>query len=45
MNNFFLGFSAVSAQQFVGIKVPNIFFKTDKQNSDIVNFEVSINLR
>lgn len=37
--SFYLGFSGMITESLVGCKIPNIFFKTDKQNSDIVYFE------
>ena len=35
-----MSLSAVATEHFVGVKVPDVYFKSDKQNTDIVYFEV-----
>lgn len=37
-------FSAASTESYVGVKVPNIYFKSDLQNSDVVYFEVEFTI-
>lgn len=32
--------TASTSDSFVGVKLPNVFFKTDKTNPDVVYFEV-----
>lgn len=39
ISSFYLGFSGAITESLVGCKIPNIFYKSDKQNSDVVYFE------
>ena len=41
ISSFYMTVSASTSDSFVGVKLPNLFFKTDKTNADVVYFEVN----